>query len=463
MFILNLEIKNYRLFKTNDTFKINNFNIPDNENEGSGLNILVGENGCGKTTILDAISSAMIDYKAEAFKLTEINNTKENTEIIITSDKDFNVNGIFPKSNFDAVGFKFIGKIRSRVNKSHLLNPVVSEQYYISKNPDKPAPTSPELRVNVPNSFGSKRYNETDILYLDKNRLFQTRSGTYNSTRFDRIMNDFNFQYNKNTKIFENLNDDLNKRIKLDKIENTYLEDAINKFYEISGYRVKLDFINNYLPFSNASFTISQDNNMQIGLSDLGSGYEMMFSLIYSYYLSKQNGKSLIILIDEPELHLHPMLQEKFVNFLLEISKNSQIIITTHSPLLIKQFSYNEKVKNIILYKDRTVKNFAERKLTYISCNETNYLAFNLPTEEYHNELYEELKFKYAEDLTIKRFDNEFFVQLKKEKAEYPEKGKENSVSLHTYIRNQIHHRKENGTPDKGVLRKSIEIMRSYL
>ena len=202
---------------------------------------------------------------------------------------------------------------------------------------------------------------------------------------------------------------------------------------------------------------------MQIGLSDLGSGYEMMFSLIYSYYLSKQNGKSLIILIDEPELHLHPMLQEKFVNFLLEISKSSQIIITTHSPLLIKQFAYNENVKNIILYKDRTVKDFAEQKLTYISSNETNYLAFNLPTEEYHNELYEELKFKYAEDWTIKRFDNEFFVQAKKEKAEYPEKGIENRVSLHTYIRNQIHHRKENGTPDKDLLRKSIEIMRSYL
>lgn len=161
MFILNLEIKNYRLFKTNDNFKINNFNIPDNENEGSGLNILVGENGCGKTTILDAISSAMLDYKAEAFKLTEINNIKENTEIIINSDKEFNVNGIFPKSNFDAIGFKFVGKIRNRVNKSHLLSPVVSEQYYISKNPDKPAATSPELRVNVPNSFGSKRYDVT--------------------------------------------------------------------------------------------------------------------------------------------------------------------------------------------------------------------------------------------------------------------------------------------------------------
>lgn len=171
MFILNLEINNYGLFKTNDNFKINNFNIPDNENEGSGLNILVGENGCGKTTILDAISSAMLDYKADAFKLTEINNIKENTEIIINSDKEFNVNGIFPKSNFDAIGFKFVGKIRNRVNKSHLLSPVVSEQYYISKNPDKPAATSPELRVNVPHSFGSKRYNEkvkNIILYKDR-------------------------------------------------------------------------------------------------------------------------------------------------------------------------------------------------------------------------------------------------------------------------------------------------------
>ena len=105
MYILNLEIKNYRLFKTNDNFKIENFNIPDNVNEGSGLNILVGENGCGKTSFLDAIPSTMFDYKADSFKLTEINNIKENVEIVINSDKEFNVSGIFPKSNFDAVGF----------------------------------------------------------------------------------------------------------------------------------------------------------------------------------------------------------------------------------------------------------------------------------------------------------------------------------------------------------------------
>lgn len=468
MFVSNLKIKNYRLFDTNDNFQIKNFNVPDNENNGSGLNVLVGENGCGKTTILDAIALTILEYKTDSFNITDMHNINEITEIITEANDKFNVNGIFPKSNFDSIGFKFIGKLRNRNNKSLLQSPVTSEQYYISENPDKPSASSPELRCNITNSFGSKRYSGIDILYLDRNRLFQTRSGMYNSTRFDRIMSDFNFQYNKNTENYIDLNDDLNKKVKLGKIENKYLEDAINKFYEISGYKIKLDFINNYLPFSNAKFTIPQENNIQLELSDLGSGYEMIFSLIYSYYLSTQNGNYLIILIDEPELHLHPKLQEKFITFLLEISKTSQIIITTHSPLLVKQLAYNKNVKNIVLKKDKTVKEFDSRKLSYISSNETNYLAFNLATEEYHNELYEELRLKYeelknTENISINRFDNEFFIQNKKEPQAYPEKGKENRVSLHTFVRNQIHHNAENGNVNESDLRNSINIMRNYL
>ena len=192
---------------------------------------------------------------------------------------------------------------------------------------------------------------------------------------------------------------------------------------------------------------------MQIDLASLGSGYEMMFSLIYSFYMSKQSGKKLIILIDEPELHLHPRLQEKFVDFILEISKDSQVILTTHSPLLIKQLAYNEKIekmeevlKKVLdeIKKDKDVKEFDERKLSYISSNETNYLAFDLPSEEYHNELYESLMEKYSTSNGIKRFDNEFFIQQKKEDKIYPWEKQPNQVSIHTFIRNQIHHRKDN-------------------
>ena len=50
MFISNLIVKNYKLF--NDEFKILNFNVPDNIKYGTGLTTIVGENGCGKTTMI---------------------------------------------------------------------------------------------------------------------------------------------------------------------------------------------------------------------------------------------------------------------------------------------------------------------------------------------------------------------------------------------------------------------------
>ena len=441
MFISNLIVKNYKLF--NDEFKITNFNVPDNINDGTGLTTIVGENGCGKTTILDAIACSLLEYKAESFGISDMNDSNKETEITIETNDAFNVKSVFPNSSFDAKGFKFIGKTREKSNQNKLLSLIMTDQLYISTNDEKPKLGSPDLRMKVTNSFGTKRFNELDVLYLDKNRLYQTRAGTYNDTRFDRIMDDFNFQYYKNQDNVENLNTKKNKKIKKE-LSNKNLENAINKFKEISGHSLKLDFIDNYLPFKKANLVVETPSNMQIDLASLGSGYEMMFSLIYSFYMSKQSGKKLIILIDEPELHLHPRLQEKFVDFILEISKESQVILTTHSPLLIKQLSYNENVKNIVLKKEKEVKEFDERKLSYISSNETNYLAFDLPSEEYHNELYESLMEKYSTSNGIKRFDNEFFIQQKKEDKIYPWEKQPNQVSIHTFIRNQIHHRKDN-------------------
>ena len=442
MFISNLKIKNYRLFDDNE-FKISNLNIPDGINNGTGLTAIVGENGCGKTTILDSISCTLLEYKAENFAISDMNNPNKNTEIIIETKDNFNVKWVFPNPDFEAHGFKFIGKTREKTNKNKLQSIVMSDQLYISTNNEKPKPGAVDLRMAVTNSFGTRRFNELDVLYLDKNRLYQIRSGTYSETRFDRIMEDFNFQYYKKQDIIENLNTSLNEKVKKE-LSNKNLEDAINKFKDLSGYSLKLDFIDNYLPFKKASLVVETTSNMQIDLASLGSGYEMMFSLVYSFYMSKQSGKKLIILIDELELHLHPKLQESFVNFILEISKEFQVILTTHSPLLIKQLAYNEEVKNIVLKKDKEVKEFDERKLSYVSSNETNYLAFDLPSEEYHNELYETLMEKYGTSNLIKTFDNEFFIQNKKETPMYPYKKKQNQVSLHTYVRNQIHHRSEN-------------------
>ena len=107
----------------------------------------------------------------------------------------------------------------------------------------------------------------------------------------------------------------------------------------------------------------------------------------------------------------------------------------------------------------------AERLLPYISGSEINFLAFGLPTEEYHNELFEELKYKYDSGKKggIKPFDIGYLQKVKGELPEFPFMENDKQVSEHTHIRNQIHHSKTLGRPSPDRLTYSIKKLRKYL
>lgn len=483
MFIKKIKIQNFRLFSVEKVFEIDNLNIPDSQNEGSGVNLFVGENSYGKTTLLDAFSLPLLSYKAESYSLNDFNDPNEKTLIEIFSKNDFDFDGTMPNAKYKAKGFSFEAGIRVRETKTYLSSIVVSDQKYIkADNHDKPKDGSPDLRTSVNNPFKGSRFNENDILFLDKNRTYQIRSGTYNPTRFDRLMEDFDYKYikkennpfNVNIKIKEVSND----------IENDFLNQSIRKFKEISGFEVSLSYLNNWNPHKKAFFSVLKENHQQISLESLGSGYEMIFSLLYSFYFSKQSNKQLIVLIDEPELHLHPRLQEEFVKIILELSKTAQIFLTTHSPLFVKQLLKNEKVLINCIKKVTEEINILKpeaRVLPYVSANEINYIAFGLATEEYHNELYNELEFKFWNDSNndlklLKQagnydkddcrqivFDNDFFSKQNKEKIDSLFKTIPNKVTKHTYIRNKIHHSKENGGfPKTEELEESINKLRAF-
>ena len=57
------------------------------------------------------------------------------------------------------------------------------------------------------------------------------------------------------------------------------------------------------------------------------------------------NPENSIILIDEPELSLHPKWQQRIVDVYRKIGKNNQIIIATHSPHILGSV----KKENIML------------------------------------------------------------------------------------------------------------------
>lgn len=442
MFIKKLMVNNFRLFSSNSNFELNDFNIPDGVNKGSGLTIIVGENGCGKTTLLDAIALPLLSYKTENVCINDFGDPNEKIYIEVLSCNDFTVAGTMPKSFFESKGFSFEARLRKRDIKSYLSSSIVTDQKYI-KSGNKPDDNSPDLRVNVNNPFKGIRFNENDILFLDKNRVFQTRFGTYNSTRFDRLMENFDFQYIK--ECIEDLDEKLYEAKR--NVENSFLNEAMIKFEEISGKKITLNLINNYKPFHKSFFAEKKSNYQQIPINMLGSGYEMIFSLVYAFCLSKQSNKKLIVLIDEPELHLHPSLQEKFADLLLDLSESAQIILTSHSPLLVKQLFYNQNIKIKIICKDKEIVkelNYKNKILPYISANEINYLSFGLATTEYHNELYGYIQEK---EKKYKDIDVDNFLELKgvnKNKIWIRSNngchGSEKKVTLQTYIRHSIHH-----------------------
>lgn len=101
------------------------------------------------------------------------------------------------------------------------------------------------------------------------------------------------------------------------------------------------------------SYRIKEKYNNKTFYSDfLSDGTVNMLALIIALYFEVESG---IIIIEEPERNLHPQLMSKIVEMAKEVSKEKQIIITTHNPELVKYSDIND-----ILFAKRTVEGFTQ-------------------------------------------------------------------------------------------------------
>ena len=48
------------------------------------------------------------------------------------------------------------------------------------------------------------------------------------------------------------------------------------------------------------------------------------------------------MIIEEPEVYLHPSLQRKMIDTLLMISMNNQVIFSSHSPITVGKMERNQ-------------------------------------------------------------------------------------------------------------------------
>ena len=92
--------------------------------------------------------------------------------------------------------------------------------------------------------------------------------------------------------------------------------------------------------------------NLTRSISRMGKGMRTiyLFSLLEAYTEVEENLPS-IIMIEDPEIFLHPRLQKVSGKILYRLSRKNQVIFTTHSPNLLPNFS-SKQIRQVILTKD---------------------------------------------------------------------------------------------------------------
>lgn len=472
IFIDEVSISNYKCFSKHKV----GLSVPDGVTPGSGMNVLIGENGTGKTALLEAINYTNQSSFASENRLavSDFADYQDPIRVAIrTNDFICKMSAPHFGCTFESCGLEFQAKNRDRKSAGKLLSAPFSinttfrtkGNTYKSKAGMDSGKAIPPLQKQFHNS--SIDGSEINVFYFDKNRARQLSRGTYKTT-FERICDDLNWKFLKNL-------DDTNIQELLDNITGEYFHNVqliaqksagkkvaaeMADFFGDSQYKnLRIDFMDLLHPFAGAFFSIRDAQSLtQIRTRALGSGIEIVLTILLLRGLASESKGGIIYLLDEPELHLHPKAQEKLAELLLSEAASKQIVLATHSPYLIRSFMH-PTVNKIVLRSDGSGNIGIESANAAgwqmfpwsPSWGEVNFIAYDMATVEYHNELYGWLQENH--DLTDEKSTEAFLVakSVHKTKSWIRERGgKEQApydITLCTYVRNSIHHPENRHNP----------------
>ena len=243
---------------------------------------------------------------------------------------------------------------------------------------------------------------------------------------------------------------------------------------------------------SNSLIFKQNDLPLSIPLKNRGEGLQLkiknaVFRLLTELQSNSQNNTFLAF--EEPETHLHPSAQLEMYETIKALSDNPryQVIITTHSPFIVKELA-KDGIEPIVVNqkegsKESEIVQKSDRVLPYVSMNEYIYIAFDEPSIEYHIELYGYLQNKLNKN--VQEIDNwlkssgvvkntHLFGWFDTNRLEKTKDKK----SLPYCVRNNIDHPlvddvndskkhqaylNNNQFNDKNLIRESIEVLRNAI
>ena len=464
MFIKKLSIHNFKGFYNQDAIE---FGIPDGQTPGSGLNILVGENNTGKSTLFEAI------YFLRNNSKKEINELKFKTICSdITLDEQISVTGTFVgdiSKTAEVFAEKKFQTFSSHIETTE--DPIFPEAITVQRSgTNVKALKEIKLQDIQSKDFDNvtgidapfKALLDLNIIWADTNPQDEAKFGSTSlcgsllKAISSNCRDQVEFQALRNS--FDNVfNDDgsgLRQEIKNIEVR---LNELFKKQFSDSEIHFSFDFPTSDVFFKNVKIQLS-NGERTTDLSEEGMGLQRGVALtllqVYAEIVSKNSDKTIqkpfIFFIDEPEICLHPLGQKKLLESLLTISKKQQVFITTHSPFFLEGPTLHNAT--LIICKKNNDRNeliqYKKEKNKLLpwspSWGEICFIAYNLPTVDLHNELYGYLQY-HSNNFTEKDFEKWLttngFPKYQTWTRENPDgTTKKYEVTLQTFIRNKIHH-----------------------
>jgi predicted ATP-binding protein involved in virulence len=345
MHIQQVKIKNFRCF---DDLTVN-LN-PD-------VNIFVGNNGSGKSAVLDAIAAAMYPYISQIQRIADQNQDKSP---VFKSDLSVQKNNIKQKNKRVTPEFEALIKgfpkwsIEYKNIFSHEDRNIFADEDSIGFDVDFRSSKLIKLISLINDKYQSEREDNRLglIIYYKENRK-----------GIIKIKDVFNQSPDK----FEAFKEALNASANFTDLANWFF---IRRFHELSEGQTRGDVNFEFSDLKqirkavstiiapNARVYFSQTNSaklmvewetetgekIELSLNQLSSGYRNMLALVMDFArrLAQANPDmenpleaEATLMIDELDLHLHPTWQQKIIPDLRKVFPNTQIIATTHSPEIV--------------------------------------------------------------------------------------------------------------------------------
>lgn len=218
---------------------------------------------------------------------------------------------------------------------------------------------------------------------------------------------------------------------------------------------------------------LKDGESLQVRNKNTGSGLSYLISILtmgLSLAVKDIQDKPTII-IENPEIHLHPSAQVELMKFLAHMSQFCQIIIETHSDHIIQNVLEVDdgQVIKLTNFKPEYFNKKSKKILPSITLGEIKWKVFDMPTIDFHISLFSFLQQRFGE-IHINKLDdrirdtdifksNQKLYDTKSKRYGCNDGGLSKYETLPTYMRNVIDHPKKlkKGEPRRLKFRKTEE------